>query len=118
VTCSVILQRSALSSDERSGTQETHLVSRATNLDEALGLHLSLLCRLLRCELLSVLTWVVSIASSTTGEVGLMLLSLRVGEVGALVGVQSQAQSTLESSEMIAKDVGILMRCGSGQRKR
>lgn len=37
-----------------------------------------------------------------------MLLSLGVSEVGSFVGVQSEAESTFESSEMGSKDVRVL----------
>ncbi len=37
-----------------------------------------------------------------------MFFALRVGEVGAFIGVQSQAESAFERAEMVAEDVRIL----------
>jgi hypothetical protein len=48
------------------------------------------------------------VLGSSTGEVGLVLLSLGVGEVRAFVGVEGEAESTLEAAEVVAEDVGVL----------
>lgn len=45
---------------------------------------------------------VFGISSGTTGKVGLVLFALCVGEVGAFVGVESQAETTFERTEMVA----------------
>lgn len=50
------------------------------------------------------------VSSGTTGKVGLMLLALSVGEVGAFVGVEGEAETALEAAEVVAEDVGVLKR--------
>lgn len=41
-------------------------------------------------------------------EVGLVLLALRVGEVGALIDVQREAEAALERAQVGAQDIRIL----------
>ena len=48
------------------------------------------------------------VAGSSSGKVGLVLLSLRVGEVGALVCMKREAETTFEPSEMVTEQVRIL----------
>ena len=48
-----------------------------------------------------------TVLSCTPSQIRLMLLSLSMGEVGTFVGVESEAETTFESSEMVTKDVGI-----------
>ena len=48
------------------------------------------------------------VASSTAGQVRLMLLPLRVREVRALVGVESKTETTFEGAKMVAEDVWVL----------
>jgi hypothetical protein len=50
----------------------------------------------------------VVVASCATGQVGLVLLALRVREVAALVDVQRQAQAALERAQVCAQDIRIL----------
>ena len=49
------------------------------------------------------------LAGSTTGEVGLMLLALGVGEVGAVVLVDGEAEAALEGAQVVLEDVGVLV---------
>lgn len=48
------------------------------------------------------------VSGRAAGEVGLVLLALRVGEVGPFVGVEGEAQAALEAAEVVAEDVGVL----------
>lgn len=86
----------------------THLVSGASDLDEGL-------CgdgHLLRLDLQRLLGreagGVIVVLCCSPGEVRLMLLALGVGEVGALVRVESEAQPALEAAEVVPKDVRVL----------
>jgi len=46
---------------------------------------------------------------STTGEVGLMLFALGMGEVGAVILVDCETETALETSDMIFEEVRILV---------
>ena len=72
-----------------------------TDLEEDLALHI--LLRRRNHEL-----GILRVTSSTTSKVGLMLLALSVGEVGAFIGVKSKTKSTFKGTEMVAQDIGIL----------
>ena len=82
-----------------------HAIPRPPNLEEHLTLH----ARLLRRDLQLALFHVTRRAPS---EVRLMLLALRVCEVGTLVGVQREAETTFQRAEMVAQDIWVLL-CGS-----
>lgn len=49
------------------------------------------------------------VARRSAGEVRLMLLSLRVCEVGPFVGVQRETETTFQGAKMVAQDVRILV---------
>ncbi len=85
-----------------------HLVTGRADLDELLVLDLVLLPLGLECLLGGELVGVVLVAGGAAGEVGLVLLALGVGQVGALVGVEGEAQPALEAAEVVAEDVGVL----------
>ncbi|KAI6754171.1 hypothetical protein HG530_012685 [Fusarium avenaceum] len=55
------------------------------------------------------LTAFLLLASSATGEVGLMLLTLSMSKVGTVVLVNSQAQTTLERANVVLEEVGVLV---------
>ena len=82
-----------------------HAIPRPPNLEEHLTLH----ARLLRRDLQLALFHVTRRAPS---EVRLMLFALRVCEVGTLVGVQREAETTFQRAEMVAQDIWVLL-CGS-----
>jgi hypothetical protein len=82
-----------------------HAIPRPPNLQEHLTLHARLLRRNLQLALLHV-------ARRAPREVRLVLLALRVCEVGALVGVQRKAKTTFQRAEMVAQDIWVL--CGGG----
>ena len=84
------------------------LVARAADLDEVLVLNLILEARGLELLLLLELGRVVRIARGATGEVGLVLLALRVGQVRAFVGVERQAEPALEPAEVVPENIGVL----------
>jgi hypothetical protein len=46
---------------------------------------------------------------STAGEVGLMLSALGVGEVRAIVLVDSQTEAAFEATDVVFKEVGVLV---------
>jgi hypothetical protein len=54
---------------------------------------------------------------STTGEVGLMLFALGVGEVGAVILVDCKTETALETSDVVLKEVGILVKVNVFQSK-
>ena len=76
-------------------------ITRPTNLQEDLALHILLRRRDHELGILRV-------TRSTASKVGLMLLALSVGEVGAFIGVKSKTKSTFKGTEMVAQDIGIL----------
>ena len=45
---------------------------------------------------------VFGISSGTTREIGLVLFALSVGQVGAFIGVEGQAETTFERTKMVA----------------
>lgn len=49
------------------------------------------------------------LAGGTAGEVGLVLLALGVGEVGAVVLVDGQAEAALEGADVVFEEVGVLV---------
>ena len=59
-------------------------------------------------ELLSDESGIARVLGGTTGEIGLMLLSLGVREVGAFVGVEGETETTFESTQVISEDVRVL----------
>ena len=54
---------------------------------------------------------------STTGEVGLMLFALGMGEVGAVILVDCETETALETSDVILEEVGILIKVNVFQGK-
>ena len=79
-------------------------ITRPTNLEEDFALHI--LLRRRDHEL-----GIFRVTRSTASKVGLMLLALSMGEVGAFIGVESKTKSTFEGAEMVAQDVRILSAC-------
>jgi hypothetical protein len=49
------------------------------------------------------------LAGGAAGEVRLVLLALGVGEVGAVVLVDGEAEAALKGAKMVAEDVGVLV---------
>jgi hypothetical protein len=83
------------------------LVPGQANLDKLLGLHARFQRRLLLRELLRIARRVVCVSGRPTGEVRLVLLALRVREVGPFVRVQGEAQPALQPAEVVPEDVRI-----------
>ncbi len=81
-----------------------HPVARTPNLEEDLLVDILLSGRDHELGLLQV-------ARRSAGEVRLMLLSLRVCEVGAFVGVQRETETTFQGAKVVAQDVGVLDEC-------
>ena len=79
-------------------------VTRTSNLQEDLLVH-ALLCR--RDHKLGFL----QVPRRSASEVGLMLLSLGVCEVGAFIGVEGETETTFEGTKVVAQDIGILTAC-------
>lgn len=88
--------------EEFSGKEQQQLspVARTTDLDELFDVD----PRLLRGRLDGC---ILCLLGSPPGQIVLMLLALRVGQVRRLVVVQGQAQLTLISAKMVAHKVGI-----------
>lgn len=57
------------------------------------------------------------LAGGAAGEVGLMLLALRVGEVGAVVLVNRQAETALEGADVVLEEVGVLVEVDGLERE-
>ncbi len=79
-----------------------HTIPRPPDLQEHLALHV----RLLRCDLQLAL---LHVARRAPREVRLVLLALRVCEIGALVGVQGEAETALQRAQMVAQDIRVLI---------
>ena len=86
------------------------LVPGQADLNKLLGLHARFQRRLLLRELLRVTRRVVCVSGSTAREVRLVLLALRVREVGPFVRVQGQAQPAFQPAEVAPEDVRIFSR--------
>jgi hypothetical protein len=78
-----------------------HAIPRPPNLEEHLTLH----ARLLRGDLQLAL---LHVARRAPCEVRLVFLALGVREVGALVRVKGEAETTFQRSEMVAQDIRVL----------
>jgi hypothetical protein len=57
------------------------------------------------------------LSRSTTGKIGLMLSALGVGEVGTIVLVDGQAESTFEGSDVVLEEVGVFVQVNSFESK-
>ena len=53
---------------------------------------------------------VLHVLRRTTSKVRLVLLALRMREIGSLIGVQCQAELALERTEMVTEDIRVLIR--------
>lgn len=78
-----------------------HSIARSSNADEYFALH-SVDGRS-HHELM-----VLHITSCPPCEICLMLFALGVSEVGSLIGVEGEAETTFERAKMVPEDVGVL----------
>jgi hypothetical protein len=56
-------------------------------------------------------------AGSTTGEVRLVLFALRVGQVGAVILVDCEAETALKAADVVLEEVGIFVEVDRLQRE-
>lgn len=49
------------------------------------------------------------LAGGATGEVRLVLFALRVGQVGAIILVDCEAETALEAADMVFEEVGVFV---------
>lgn len=82
-----------------------NLVTRSSNLDD---ISLDLNLRQARQVLISVFSQL-CFSGSTSGQIGLMLATLSVCEIGTIVLVDGQTEATFETADVVLEDVGVFV---------